>query len=157
MLLVLSRLCSWDESKNLCRIFTLINDGVLCTKHVVSASLCSRKGRKSPKQMCGSGRITCFDDGSPWNFLPFLALQVCLLDEMKPLVFCREVLAEILMLAAVQEHIQSAAFVLHQVRRRCQRLRAREKPQRSCDHQSADRRQGALNEDSLLPPPFFGF
>ena len=34
---------------------------------------------------------------------------------MKPLVFCREVLSEILMLAAVQEHVQSATFVLHQV------------------------------------------
>lgn len=34
---------------------------------------------------------------------------------MKPLVFCREVLSEVLMLAAVQEHVQSAAFVLHQV------------------------------------------
>lgn len=36
---------------------------------------------------------------------------------MKPLVFCREVLGEVLMLAAVQEHVQSAAFVLHQVGR----------------------------------------
>ena len=43
--------------------------------------------------------------------------KVCLLTEMKPLVFCREVLSEVLMLAAVQEHVQSAAFVLHQVRR----------------------------------------
>ncbi|CAM9782601.1 unnamed protein product, partial [Hapterophycus canaliculatus] len=39
---------------------------------------------------------------------------VCLLTEMKPLVFCREVLGEVLMLAAVQEHVESAAFVLHQ-------------------------------------------
>ncbi|CAM9513859.1 unnamed protein product, partial [Ectocarpus sp. 12 AP-2014] len=39
---------------------------------------------------------------------------VCLLSEMKPLVFCREVLGEVLMLAAVQEHVQPAAFVLHQ-------------------------------------------
>lgn len=43
--------------------------------------------------------------------------KVCLLTEMKALVFCREVLSEVLMLAAVQEHVQSAAFVLHQVRR----------------------------------------
>eukprot|EP00752_Nemacystus_decipiens_P012475 g11049.t1 len=40
--------------------------------------------------------------------------MVCLLAETKPLVFCREVLNEVLMLAAVQEHVQSAAFVLHQ-------------------------------------------
>lgn len=31
-------------------------------------------------------------------------------------MFCREVLSEVLMLAAVQEHVQSAAVVLHQVR-----------------------------------------
>ena len=46
----------------------------------------------------------------------FVPAKVCLLKEMKPLVFCREVLAEVLMLAAVQEHVQAAAFVLHQVR-----------------------------------------
>lgn len=42
-------------------------------------------------------------------------IQVCLLTEMKALVFCREVLGEVLTLAAVQEHVQSASFVLHQV------------------------------------------
>ena len=44
------------------------------------------------------------------------ARQVCLLTELKPLVFSREVLSEVLMLAAVQEHVQSAACVLYQVR-----------------------------------------
>lgn len=41
--------------------------------------------------------------------------KVCLVTELKPLVFSREVLSEVLMLAAVQEHVQSAASVLHQV------------------------------------------
>lgn len=45
----------------------------------------------------------------------FECVQVCLLAEMKPLVFCWEVLGEVLMLAAVQEHVESSAFVLHQV------------------------------------------
>jgi len=69
-----------------------------------------------------------------------VAAKVCLLKEMKPLVFCREVLAEILMLAAVQEHVQSAAFVLHQVSHTSECLRVREK--RSCGHLSAELRQG---------------
>lgn len=37
------------------------------------------------------------------------------MPEMAPLVFDREVLHEVLMLAGVQEHVQSAALVLHQV------------------------------------------
>lgn len=37
------------------------------------------------------------------------------MPEMAPLVFDREVLHQVLMLAGVQEHVQSAAFVLHQV------------------------------------------
>lgn len=41
--------------------------------------------------------------------------QICLLPELKSLVYTREVLTEVLLLAQVQEHVTSAAVVLHQV------------------------------------------
>lgn len=50
-----------------------------------------------------------------WTPHPVPPKKVCLLTELKPLVFSEEVLSEVLMLAAVQEHVQSAACVLYQV------------------------------------------
>ncbi|CAN0333973.1 unnamed protein product, partial [Laminaria digitata] len=56
------------------------------------------KGGRAQQQQCALDALT----------------TVCLLTELKPLVFSSEVLSEVLMLAAVQEHVQSAACVLYQ-------------------------------------------
>eukprot|EP00904_Undaria_pinnatifida_P008605 jgi/Undpi1/4875/HiC_scaffold_19.g08228.m1 len=56
------------------------------------------KGGRAQQQQCALDALT----------------TVCLLTELKPLVFSEEVLSEVLMLAAVQEHVQSAACVLYQ-------------------------------------------
>lgn len=109
------------------------------------------KGQEIPRTMCVDLILTCgWMDLRGTSSYRYIAAQVCLLKEMKPLVFCREVLAEILMLAAVQEHVQSAAFILHQVRSCEELLRTREKI--GCGLHSAEMKRGTQGGFALAPP-----